>query len=349
MARLLILALALTLWGGMARAQDGKTDAPTITTAVQAEFQTWLEGVRTEAKAAGISQQVIDTALADVQPVARILERDRKQSEFTITLERYRGRVITDGNIRVGKAKGERYSALLDAVAKRYGVQPRFILAIWGIETRFGAVAGTMPVIPAVATLAFDRRRSAYFREQLMATLKMLDRGYIDLPNLKGSWAGAMGQPQFMPSSYLAYAQDFDGDGLRNIWTDEGDVFASIANYLAKHRWSDDQTWGRKVSAPLAVKQAAVESYSSRNRGCRAMKKMSAERLLSEWSALGVKRADGVSPLPSRDLRASMVLPDGVNGPAYLVYRNYESILRYNCAHLYAITVGELADALNAQ
>jgi len=158
-----------------------------------------------------------------------------------------------------------------------------------------------------------------------------------------------MGQPQFMPSSYLAYAQDFDGDGRRNIWTDEGDVFASIANYLAKHRWSDDQTWGREVAAPLSVKKSAAASYSSKNRGCRAMKKMSSERRLSEWTALGVKRADGVTPLPERDLRASMVLPDGVDGPAYLVYKNYTSILRYNCAHLYAVTVGELSDALNAQ
>lgn len=348
MARLFTLLLSLVLWASPVHAQDGKTNAPAITPAVQAEFQAWLEGVRVEAKAAGISQAVIDAALSDVQPVARILERDRKQSEFTITLERYRSRVVTAGNIKAGKAKGVRYNELLNAVAKKYGVQPRFILAIWGIETRFGAVAGTMPVIPAVATLAFDRRRSAYFREQLMATLKMLHRGYIDLPNLKGSWAGAMGQPQFMPSSYLAYAQDFDGDGLRNIWTDEGDVFASIANYLAKHRWSDDLTWGRKVAAPLSVKKSAVASYNNKASGCRAMKKMSSERRLSDWAELGVKRADGETPLPARDLRARMVLPDGVDGPAYLVYKNYNSILRYNCAHLYAVTVGELSDALSA-
>ena len=342
MARYLILILAGILSFGGAQAQD---KPPALTPEVREEFQRWLGYIREEARGKGINEDVIRDALSDVQPVARILERDRKQAEFTITLDRYRSRVVTKGNIRVGRGKGERFQALLQRVADRYGVQPRFILAIWGIETRFGAVEATMPVIPAVATLAFDRRRSAYFKEQLMATLKMLHRGYIDLPNLKGSWAGAMGQPQFMPSSYLAYAQDFDGDGRRDIWRNEGDVFASIANYLAKHGWSDDQTWGRRVLAPAAARQNAIRNYDRKARGCRAMKKMSRAKGLSEWSRLGVKKADG-SPLPSRNLSAQMVLPDGKDGAAYLVYKNYRSILRYNCAHLYAVTVGELADAL---
>lgn len=338
------VAVALAPPPGGARAQDGTTAAPAITPEVRAEFKTWLDDVRIEARNAGINAQVIETALADVEPVARILERDRKQAEFTITLDKYRARVITPENVRVGLAKRQKHAELLDAVAKRYGVQPRFILAIWGLETRFGAVEATMPVIPAVATLAFDRRRSAYFREQLMSALKMLDRGYIDLASLKGSWAGAMGQPQFMPSSYMAYAQDFDGDGRRDIWTNEGDVFASIANYLAKHGWRDDQTWGRKVSAPDGVKMRAAEEFGNRS-GCVADRKMSRERGLHDWAELGVRKADG-QPLPSRNLPARMVLPDGPKGDAYLVYGNYDSVLRYNCAHLYAVTVGELADAL---
>lgn len=345
MARFILVCALIFVVFKPAYAQDGSEKAPAITPAVRADFQNWLVGVRQEAKAKGISQSVIDAALTDVQPVARILERDRKQSEFTITLQRYRGRVITPGNIKAGLSKRRRHLDLLNEVAREYGVQPRFILAIWGIETRFGAVEATMPVIPAVATLAFDRRRSAYFREQLMASLKMLHRGYIDLPNLKGSWAGAMGQPQFMPSSYLAYAQDFDGDGRRDIWRNEGDVFASIANYLKKHGWSDDQTWGRAVSAPAAVKRRAMQNFDSKARGCRAMKKMTRPKGLNAWAQDGVRRADG-SPLPTRNLSASMVLPDGVDGPAYLVYRNYRSILRYNCAHLYGVTVGELADVL---
>lgn len=344
------VAVGLTVFlAGAGYAQDGKTNAPAITPEVRADFQKWLDEVRVEARKKGIDDAIVNDALRDIEPVARILERDRKQSEFTITLSKYRGRVVTPKNVKTGRAKGFLHRELLGRVAKKYGVQDRFIVAIWGIETRFGAVEATMPVIPAVATLAFDRRRSAYFREQLFAALTMLHRGYIDLPSLKGSWAGAMGQPQFMPSSYMAYAQDFDGDGRRDIWRNEGDVFASIANYLARHGWSDDQTWGRKVWAPASVKQQAKASFNKKNRGCRAMKSMSTKRRLSDWAALGVKRADGKSPLPARDLQASMVLPDGVKGPAYLVYGNYNSILRYNCAHLYAITVGELSDELNAQ
>ncbi len=348
MVRVLIFLAAIALMTGGALAQNGSTDAPAVTPAVKAEFQTWLNEVRLEARAKGISPQVIEEALFDIEPVQRILERDRKQSEFSITLGEYRGRVLTPANIEAGRAMGRKHAALLAKVAERYGVQPRFILAIWGIETRFGAVEATMPVIPAVATLAFDRRRSAYFREQLMAALTMLHRGYIDLASLKGSWAGAMGQPQFMPSSYLAYAQDFDGDGRRDIWKNEGDVFASIANYLAKNRWRNDLTWGREVIAPDAIKVSAEASPDTSRTGCRAMRKMTPERSLKDWAEFGVTQADG-KPLPTRDLPAAMVLPDGAKGPAYLVYMNYNSILRYNCAHLYGITVGELSDALREQ
>lgn len=341
----LILALGTLISPLTAAAQDGSTKAPAITPAVRADFQNWMVGVRAEARDKGISEQVIGSALSNVEPVARILERDRKQSEYTITLDRYRSRVISKTNVRVGLSKQQRYSGVLQRVAAEYGVQPRFILAIWGIETRFGAVSGTMPVIPAVATLAFDRRRSKYFRQQLFASLKMLHRGYISLPEMKGSWAGAMGQPQFMPSSYLEYAQDFDGDGRRDIWSNEGDVFASIANYLARHGWNKDLTWGRKVIAPKGVRRAAVKSFDRKERGCRAMKKMTRTKSLREWARQGVTKADG-SPLPSRNIPAAMVLPDGENGAAYLVYKNYRSILRYNCAHLYAVTVGEMSDAL---
>ena len=175
-----LLGFALT--PVMASAQDGSSKAPKITQAVRAEFQNWLVDVRAEARDKGISESVISSALSNIEPVARILERDRKQSEYTITLSKYRKRVITPNNIRVGLSKRNRHSNTLNRVAERYGVQPRFILAIWGIETRFGAVTGTMPIIPAVATLAFDRRRSKYFRQQLFASLKMLHRGYISLP-----------------------------------------------------------------------------------------------------------------------------------------------------------------------
>ena len=303
-------------------------------------FDAWLEEVRMEARQKGISEDVIKSALSDVTPVKRILKRDRNQAEFKLTLDTYMKRVITANNVTRGRSMAQKHRALLEKISARYGVQPRFVLSIWGIETRFGLVKASMPVIPAVATLAFDRRRSKYFRQQLFSVLWMLHHGHIDLPNLKGSWAGAMGQPQFMPSSYLAYAQDFDGDGRRDIWNNTGDVLASIANYLAKHRWSPDQTWGREVTLPSDISSVIGTEERRAARGCRA--RTSELRALSAWQGLGVRRLDG-SNLPPRNIEAALVRQDD---RAFLVYRNYASIMAYNCAHLYAVTVGILSDRI---
>ncbi|MBT5457526.1 MAG: lytic murein transglycosylase [Rhodospirillaceae bacterium] len=311
---------------------------------LETRFATWLDEVRTEARGRGISEKVIQSALKDIKPVARIIKRDRNQAEFKLTLPIYMKRVVTKRNIKRGRDLAVKHKDLLARVAKKYGVQPRVILAIWGIETRFGAVKANVPVIPSVATLAFDRRRSKYFRSQLFATLLMIDRGYIELENLLGSWAGAMGQPQFMPSSYLAYAQDFDGDGRRDIWKNTGDVFASIANYLAKHGWRDHLTWGRAVRLPEGGLDKAGPLKRRAAPGCRA--RTSQPKRLSEWQALGVRRSDG-SNLPTRDLKAFLVKPEGVGQKeAFLVYGNYAAIMSYNCAHLYAVTVGILSDRI---
>jgi len=306
-------------------------------------FETWLETVRQEARTKGISETVISTALADVKPVRRVIERDRNQSEFRLTLDRYMRRVVTPINIKRGRNKAAEHASLLDRIEKKYGVQRRFILAIWGIETRFGLVKANLPVIPAVATLAFDRRRSKYFRAQIFAVLEMLDKGYIELENLKGSWAGAMGQPQFMPTSYLAYAVDFDGDGRRDIWKDTGDVLGSIANYLAKHGWNNSLTWGRAVQVPASTRNTLGKPSRRAAPGCRAHTTDMAP--LPDWQARGVRRVDGTA-LPSRQIDGALAFPDGQKGPAFLVYRNYRSIMAYNCAHLYAITVGVLSDKI---
>jgi len=312
--------------------------------AVEKEFAVWLDGIRAEAREQGISEKVIETALKDLHPVRRIIERDRNQAEDKLTFGTYLNRVVTPQTIDRGREMARTHRDLLQKVSRKYGVQGRVILGIWGIETRFGAVKADVPLIPSIATLAFDRRRSKYFRSQLFSALKMLDRGYIELENLLGSWAGAMGQPQFMPSSYLAYAQDFDGDGRRDIWKNTGDVFASIANYLAVHGWKPDMTWGRPVRVPDELR-AQLGDFSRRAaRGCRA--RTSEPRRLSEWQAAGVRRIDG-RDLPTRDLSAVMVIPDGPDGKeAFLVYSNYAAIMGYNCAHLYAITVGTLSDRI---
>jgi len=306
-------------------------------------FEVWLEGVRAEAIEIGIKPEIVTAALTGVEPIQRIIQRDRNQAEFKLTLDRYMTRVVTPANVAAGRRMAKKHETLLAAVGRKYGVQPRFILAIWGIETRFGAVEADVPLIPALATLAYDARRSTFFRRQLFDALQMVNRGYIGLESLLGSWAGAMGQPQFMPSSYLAFAEDFDGDGKRDIWKNEGDVFASIANYLAKHGWRDDLTWGRQVKVPAALAASLGEPGRRAAPGCRAT--TSDRKPLPEWQALGVRRADG-GDLPVRDIPAALVLPDGAGGDAYLVYQNYAAIMAYNCAHLYAVTVGTLADRI---
>lgn len=310
-------------------------------------FDSWLQGIRDEALKRGIRPEVVAEALADVKPNRRVIKRDRSQSEFKLTLSTYLSRVVTPLNIKVGAGKARKHRALLNAVAVRYGVQPRFILAIWGIETRFGAVKADVPLISSLATLAYDARRSKFFKRQLFSTLEMVDRGYIDVKSLYGSWAGAMGQPQFMPSSYLAFAQDFDGDGRRDIWENEGDVFASIANYLAKHGWNDNLTWGRKVEIPADLMKSLGKPSRPAAPGCRA--RTYPQKSLADWQDLGVRRIGG-RDLPNRDLKAALVMPDGVTGrDAYLVYKNYSAIMAYNCAHLYAVTVGTLADRIQGE
>ena len=312
------------------------------------EFGAWLSEFRAEASGAGISPATLDAALTGLGPLEEVLNRDRRQPESRLTFDTYSKRLLQPPNIERGRAMMTSHAGLLRRVSSRYGVQPRFIVAIWGIETRYGAIKGTTNVVSALATLAFDRRRSQFFRAQLLDALRMVDRGYIDLADMKGSWAGAMGHPQFIPSSYLAFAQDFDGDGRRDIWNNLGDVFASIANYLRQHGWSDARTWGRGVQAPETIRQAYDSMRSGDTKGCRALRQATGPQSLKAWSAAGLRRLSGAA-LPRAKMDARMLMPDGADGAAFLVYRNYESLLRYNCSNLYALTVGLLSDAVGGR
>ncbi len=312
------------------------------------DFDRWLAEFRAEAAAEGISAATLDAALAGVRPMERILKRDRNQAEFKLTFETYRARVLKPATIERGRAAMAEHGPLLRRVADRYGVQPRFIVAIWGIETRYGAVRGKAEIVPALATLAFDRRRSRFFRAELLSALRMVDRGHIELAHMKGSWAGAMGHPQFIPSSYLAYAQDFDGDGRRDIWNSLDDVFASIANYLKRHGWSDARTWGRGVQAPDTLRRRYDAMLHGDAKGCRALRRATRPRSLQRWQEAGVRRLSGAA-LPTVAIDARLVMPDGSQGAAFLVYRNYASLLRYNCSNLYALTVGLLSDAVGGR
>jgi membrane-bound lytic murein transglycosylase B len=305
-------------------------------------FAEWLAELRSEALARGIRPEVLDPALADVtEPVAAILERDRTQAEFTLELDQYLKRRLTPSLVRTAQTKFAGSRTLLTDIGKRYGVSPRIVVAVWGLESNFGRFAGVRPTIPALATLAYDPRRATFFRSELFNALEILNRGDIELAKLKGSWAGALGQPQFMPSSYLRYAQDFDGDGRRDIWTSQPDVFASVAFYLREHGWSDRMTWGREVVIPKAARRA-VAAVPARAEGCRAERAMTVKRPLSDWKRRGV-RATGNRALPPGDTPASLVTAGARD---FLVYDNYQAILRYNCAHTYALSVALLADRL---
>ena len=318
------LAIAVLL-GGIVPAMSAAAAEP------QASFESWLDGVRQEAGRRGMKAGTIESALRGLRPIGRVLELDRRQPEFTLTIDEYMRRVVSAKRVSKGRRKFAANRALLKRVAAKYRVQPRFIVALWGIETDFGRLTGGFSVVQALATLAYDGRRSAYFRKELFNALTIIDEGHITADKMTGSWAGAMGQNQFMPSSFLRFAVDYDGDGRRNIWTSRADVFASTANYLSGVGWRDDQTWGRRVTLPTGFDPALAD--------------LKVRKRIDEWQALGVRRANGAS-LPRRRLAASIVLPSGPSGPGFMIYNNYRAILKWNRAHFFAMAVGRLADEI---
>lgn len=310
----------------------------TITAPAQANdtnsqpFEVWQAELRTEALSSGISADIFDAAFARVKLSERVIELDRKQPEFTLTLDQYLTRVISDTRIKNAKIKIVEHADILDEVSKTYGVQKRFIVALWGIETNFGSHTGGFEVISALATLAYDGRRSAYFRKELLSALQILEEGHVSVDSMKGSWAGAMGQSQFMPSSFISYAEDYNKDGRRDIWTTREDVFASIANYLSSVGWRDDVTWGREVIVPASVDGAKLSDAKTK-------------KTMAEWNALGLTSLGG-EPLPARNLSSRLVVPSDVGGRAFLAYGNYDNILKWNRSNYFAIAVGTLSDAL---
>lgn len=315
-----------------------------------AAFEAWLDAVRAEARERGISEATLDTALADVTPIVRVIQRDRNQPEVKQTYARYLKARVSDWRKSKGAVALNENADSLQAAAGKYGVQPRFIAAIWGVETNYGTVPLTYSVFDAVSTLAYDKRRGKRFRRELFAALEILDKGMTSFDKLKGSWAGAMGQPQFMPENYLKYAVDMDGDGQRDIWQNKADVQGSIANYLKSFGWRNDQTWGRKVKLPAGgeTNLAGVQADGiTPDRQCRSFKSMGIWRDLQEWQSLGVRRLDGTA-LPPRSIPAALIVGDEGDGEGYLVYRNFCSIMRYNPSFKYALSVGLLSDAIKA-
>jgi len=302
-------------------------------------FDEWLNGFMEEARARGYSDDVLGKTVTGLAPLPRVVESDRAQPELTIGFERYfESRVNRRVIVRGREVLREQRSALR-RIEKEYGVPRRIVVAIWGMESRYGRNPGRTPVFQALATLAWEPRRSAFFRGQLFDALEMVARGYAEPDAMKGSWAGAMGQTQFLPSSYLNYAVDFDGDGRRDIWESPVDSLASIASYLKGSGWTPQRTWGREVRLSKTARQR-VADIPMRDGGCGAIRDMTEPRPLREWQRLGV-RAIGGGALPRSGPPASLVQ---VQTRAFLVYPNYDALLRYNCAHHYGLAVAMLSE-----
>src|SRR5262245_4963568 len=337
---------------GVAQPFGASQTTPTTTTTTQAattsadtrpSFSEWLAAVRAEALTRGIRQDIVDEALSNIdEPMPVILERDRSQAETVFSLESYIQRRLTPRFLKLAREKYAGQKAVLDEVGNGYGVPPRVIAAIWGVESNFGRFSGVRPTITALATLAWDPRRATFFRGELFKALEILNRGDIELVNMKGSWAGAMGQPQFMPSSYLQFAEDYDGDGRRDIWATPADVFASIANYLIGRGWQTGGTWGREVKLTPAVAKRIVNDVDRRNGTCQATRNMTVALPAKRWNELGVRTVTGKA-LPTSLPDAALVAGTQTH---YLVFPSYDAILDYNCSHSYAITVGLLSDRI---
>ena len=290
-------------------------------------FDIWLSKYKIYAQKKGISRRTIEAAFAGVTPDPEVLKKNARQAEFVKPLSDYLDRAVSKTRISNGKKRYKQYSNLLKRISRRYGVPGKYLIAIWGMETNYGSYFGKMNVIRSLATFAHTGRRQKFGRSQLIAALRILDRGDISVSQMQGSWAGAMGNTQFIPTTYEAYAVDFDGDGRRDLWNSIPDALASTANYLSKNGWKRYRKWGMEVKLPYNIKS------------------ISGRKPLYTWSNLGVTTANG-SNLPKSYYTASLLLPVGYKGPAFLVQKNFKVIKRYNNADSYALGVAYLGDQI---
>ena len=299
------------------------------------DYPTWLENFKIRAVKNGVSKEIVDETLNRVKIIPRIIELDRNQPEFTLTLTQYLNNVVSSTRKKKGISKIRENWTLLNEISEKYKVQPRFIVALWGIETDFGRVSGGFPVIDALVTLSYDGRRGKYFSKELINALKIIDEGHISYDQMKGSWAGAMGQTQFMPSSFLSYAQDYNNDGKKDIWKSKEDALASAANYLSNLKWDQNETWGREV--------IVNDDFNLINEELTLKNK----KKISEWQMLGVRRTDGTD-LPKKNIEGYLIKINDRNKARYfLVYKNFKRILKWNTSNYFAIAVGILSDSIS--
>lgn len=299
----------------------------------QQEFEQYKSQLKSDAIDAGFGRQFVENVFATIYYRATVVKADKNQPETRITLDKYLKTRVPDWKVKQAVTLMQEHQALLIRIGKEYGVQPRFIVALWGNESNFGRIQGSYPVLSALASLAFEGRREALFKKQFMAALTILQEGHIVLKDFNGSWAGAMGQSQFIPTSFLQYAVDYDGDGRKDIWGTPADVFASIANFLASEGWQDNQTWGRQVSvnSDFDYSLAGLERAKFKP--------------LSFWQSQGVRRFNG-KDLPNVDINASLIMPDGKNGRIYLVYQNFHTLMKWNRSSYFGVSVSYLSQRI---
>lgn len=336
----LIVSVALPLAAAPAGASS--TDAPQegqgmagseerIDVPAKLGFARWIEGFRDRALANGILPTVFDTAFQGTDYNTAVIERDRNQGEFTKTIWDYLDSAASEDRVANGRAALKANADLLERIEQAYGVEKEIVVAIWGLESAYGTFRGREPSIEALATLAYDGRRGAFFEGELVAALRIIQAGDIDADQMIGSWAGAMGHTQFMPTSYLRHAVDFTGDGTRDIWSDSpADALASTAAYLAHFGWKKGQPWGREVTLPVGFDYGLAGEQ--------------VQKSPEEWAALGVRDMDG-APVPDHG-PAAILLPGGARGAAFMIFENFHVIERYNPADAYVIGVGHLADRI---
>jgi membrane-bound lytic murein transglycosylase B len=294
-------------------------------------FERFLDGVRADARRAGVSDATLNQSFVGLKPNQRVIELDRRQAEGGMQWEDYRDRImLTPTRIQNGRRLMAENTDLLRRIEARYHVAPSVIVAIWGVETNYGGNTGGFGVVEALATLAWEGRRAAYFRNELMSALRILNDRHISADRMKGSWAGAMGQPQFMPSNFERLAVDFDGDGRRDIWDNRADALASIAHYFQRNGWRHGEAWGREVRPPAGFSPASADTES--------------KRPLRDFARMGFRKANG-SPLPASDIETQIVLPSrGNGGQIFLGHHNLRVIRRYNTPVNYGLSVGLLSD-----
>ena len=302
-----------------------------VSARAEERFAECLLALQDQARAAGVAADIVDTVVPGMQQQERVLELDGKQPEFVQTFAQYFNTRVSESRIEQGRALYAQHRDFLAQLQRDYGVPGHYLVAFWGLETNFGSYLGRMPTLDSLATLACDTRRADFFGGEFVAALQLLEREGLSPDDMQGSWAGAVGHTQFMPSNYLRYAVDGDGDGRINLWRSERDALASGARFLRDLGWVPELRWGREVRLPAGFPYELA---------------LSGEALpLAEWSRLGVLRNDG-GALPVADLQASLLVPAGAPGPAFLVYDNFAVIMRWNRSESYALSVGHLADRI---